>query len=68
LHKALELDSTNARARDELTRLSRPIETGDRKLRYYAAASIFLAGLVGAAFVLWRPKRQGDVETKAGTT
>lgn len=64
LHRAVELDAGNTRAKDELARLSRPIETGDRKLRYYAAASIFAAGLLGAAFVLWRPKRRGDVETK----
>jgi hypothetical protein len=57
LHKAIALDASNTRAQGELTRLSRPIETGDRKLRYYAAASILLAGLLGVAFVLWKPKR-----------
>jgi hypothetical protein len=55
--RALELDPSNTRARDALDLLSRPVPTGDRKLRYYAAASILVAGLLGAAFVLWKPKR-----------
>jgi hypothetical protein len=58
LHQAVELDSSNTRAKAELARLSRPVETGDRKLRYYAAASILVAGLLGVAFVLWKPKRR----------
>jgi hypothetical protein len=67
LHKALELDGANSRAKDELARLSRPVETGDRKLRYYAGASILLAGLLGAAFVLWKPKRREPAEPKPST-
>jgi hypothetical protein len=60
--KALELDSSNDRARQALDVLSRPVATGDRKLRYYAAASVFLAGLLGAAFVLFRPRVRDDVK------
>jgi hypothetical protein len=60
LHRALELDAGNTRARDELTVLSRPVPTGDRRLRYYAALSILLAGLLGAAFVLLKPKRASE--------
>jgi hypothetical protein len=54
--RAVELDADNARAKAKLAELARPAATGDRKLRYYAAAAIFLAGLVGAAFVLFRPR------------
>jgi hypothetical protein len=63
--RALELDPSNERARDELNALSRPVPTGDRKLRYYAAFGIFLAGLLGAAFVLFRPRPSNDVKSPA---
>lgn len=56
LLRAVELDADNARAKAKLAELARPAATGDRRLRYYAAAGIFLAGLVGAAFVLFRPR------------
>ncbi|HTQ07543.1 MAG TPA: hypothetical protein VMI54_26985 [Polyangiaceae bacterium] len=62
---ALELDSSNARARDALDALSRPVPTGERKLRYYAAAGVFLAGLLGAAFVLFRPRPRDDTKAPA---
>ena len=57
LLRAVELDAGNTRATKKLAELARPAPTGDRKLRYYAAASIFVAGLLGAAFVLFRPRR-----------
>ncbi len=60
--KALELDASNARAREALDALSRPVATGDRKLRYYAAAGVFLAGLLGAAFVLFRPRPRDEAK------
>jgi hypothetical protein len=60
--KALELDSSNERAREALAALSRPVPTGDRKLRYYAAAGVFLSGLLGAAFVLFRPRPRDDAD------
>ena len=63
LHRALELDPDNTRAKEQLRVLALPAPTGDRKLRYYAAASILLAGLFGAAFVLWKPKRTGATTT-----
>jgi len=60
--KALELDSSNERARVALDVLARPVATGDRKLRYYAAAGVLLAGLLGAAFVLFRPRPRDEAK------
>ena len=65
--KALELDASNERAKDALDALSRPVATGDRKLRYYAAAGVFLAGLLGAAFVLFRPRSRQEPKSPAAT-
>jgi hypothetical protein len=58
LQRAVELDPDNTRAKRVLAELARPAATGDRKLRYYAGASILVAGLLGAAFVLFRPRRR----------
>ena len=58
--RAVELDPDNARAKKALVELARPVATGDRKLRYYAAASVLVAGLLGAAFVLFRPRKKPD--------
>lgn len=63
--RALELDPSNERARTALDALSRPVPTGDRKLRYYAALGVFLAGLLGAAFVLFRPRRRDEAKPPA---
>lgn len=63
--KALELDASNESARAALDALSRPVATGDRKLRYYAAAGVFLAGLLGAAFVLFRPRPRDEAKSPA---
>lgn len=60
LHRALALDASNSRAQAELNALSVPVKTGDRKLRYYAAASILFAGLLGSAFVLLKPRPKRD--------
>ena len=60
LQRAVELDPDNGRAKKALAELARPVATGDRKLRYYAAASILFAGLLGAAFVLLRPRKKPE--------
>jgi hypothetical protein len=63
--RALELDGTNQRARDELDVLSRPARTDDHGLRYLAAASILGAGLLGAGLILLKRKPKEPLKPDA---
>jgi hypothetical protein len=63
--RALELDPGNARAKEALDTLSRPIARGDKKVRYSIAGGIGIAGLLGVLFVLFRPRRKADAGAPA---
>ena len=63
--RALELDSSNARARDGLARIQHgELDKHGKDRRYSAAGAIGLAALVAIAFIgLWRPRRQAKAST-----
>jgi hypothetical protein len=56
LKRALELDPGNQRARERQNELRLPPSSGGEKRRYYVAAAVGLAGVLGVLAVLLRPR------------
>jgi len=67
IQRALSLDPDNARAKDAMAALSRPLARGDKALRYSIAGGIALAGLLGVLIVLFRPRKTPVPATPGGT-
>jgi hypothetical protein len=66
LGRALELDPSNARARDVQARLALPQSSSDHKLRYSIAGGIAALGLAGVLFVLLRPRGKRERPADSG--